>query len=62
MTVRSVASAYFLLYSYAYDAKMDRLLIRMPKGQKDTIKEYAEKNGESVNGFINRLIAEALEK
>lgn len=34
----------------------------MPKGQKDTIKEYAEKNGESVNGFINRLIAEALEK
>lgn len=44
------------------DAKMDRLLIRMPKGQKDTIKEYAEKNGKSVNGFINRLIAEALEK
>lgn len=49
-------------YADAYDAKMDRLLIRMPKGQKDAIKEYAEKNGESVNGFINRLIAEALEK
>lgn len=36
--------------------------IRMPKGKKDKIKALAESNGESLNGFINRVIDEAIEK
>ena len=35
--------------------------IRMPKGQKEIIKAHAEKQGESVNGFIKRAIDEAIE-
>lgn len=33
-----------------------------PKGKKDIIKEHAEKRGESLNGFINRAIDEAIER
>ena len=40
----------------------DRVLVTMPKGQKDLIKSHAEAHGESVNGFINRAIAEAMER
>lgn len=36
----------------------DRLAIRVFKGQADIIKTHAEANGESLNGYINRLIAE----
>lgn len=40
----------------------DRIYLMVEKGKKQTIREYAEKHGESINGFINRLIAEAMEK
>jgi len=40
----------------------DEIKIRVPKGKKDIIKEYASKNNESLNGFINRLILETIEK
>lgn len=33
-----------------------------PKGKKEKIKSYASKNGESLNGFINRAIDEAMER
>lgn len=36
----------------------ERLAIRVYKGQADQIKAYAESHGESINGYINRLIAE----
>ena len=36
--------------------------IRMSKGRKDIIKAHAESRGESVNGFINRAIEEAMER
>lgn len=36
----------------------DNLTIRVYKGKKELIKAYAESNGESLNGYINRLIAE----
>ena len=36
--------------------------IRMPKGRKAEIKAHAEAHGESVNGFINRAISEAMER
>ena len=40
----------------------DRVLVTMPKGQKDFIKTHAEAMGESVNAFIGRAIAEAMER
>lgn len=40
----------------------DNFQLRMPKGNKDIIKAHAESNGESVNGFINRAIDEAMER
>lgn len=40
----------------------DRINLTVPKGDKEVIKAYAEANGESVNGYINRLIAEDMKK
>jgi len=40
----------------------DRVNLTMPKGRKDEIKAHAEKNGESVNAFINRAIDETIER
>lgn len=39
----------------------DKVLLTMPKGKKDIIKSAAEKQGESVNAFINRAIDEAIQ-
>ena len=36
--------------------------VRMPKGRKGAIKAHAEAQGESVNSFINRAIAETMER
>ena len=36
--------------------------IRIPKGQKETIKAHAEARSESVNGFVNRAISETMER
>ena len=44
-----------------YNAKAyDDIRLRVPKGDKERIQSFAEANGETVNGFINRLIAEAM--
>ena len=43
-------------------AKYDRFGLTMPKGHLDEIKSHAEAQGESVNGFINRAIAETMER
>lgn len=40
----------------------DRINLIVAKGDKDTIKAHADSMGESVNGFINRAIAEAMER
>lgn len=40
----------------------DRLELTMPKGKKEEIKAHAESRGESVNGFVNRAIDEAIER
>ena len=39
----------------------DRINLIMPKGDKDRIKQHADQRGESVNAFINRAIAEAIQ-
>lgn len=40
----------------------EEIKIRVGKGQKEAIQEYANANGESVNGYINRLIREDMNK
>ena len=34
----------------------DEIKVRVPKGKKAKIKAHAEKNGESLNGFVNRAV------
>jgi hypothetical protein len=38
----------------------DEIKVRVPKGDKERIQAYVQERGETVNGFINRLIAEAM--
>lgn len=40
----------------------DRINLIVKKGQKQVIQDHAEKTGESVNGFINRAIEEAMQR
>ena len=42
--------------------KLDRIDLSVPKGRKEIIKAHAAAHGESVNGFINRAINEAMER
>ena len=38
--------------------KYDRIALVVPKGKKEEYKAIAEANGESLNGYINRLLEE----
>ena len=38
----------------------DRINLTVPKGKKEIIQNFAQSVGESVNGFINRAIDEAM--
>ena len=38
----------------------DHVHLVLPKGRKEKIKAFAEQNGESLNGFINRVIDETV--
>jgi len=40
----------------------DEIKVRVEKGQKEIIKAHAEKNGKSVNSFINEAITEKMER
>jgi hypothetical protein len=40
----------------------DRINLTVPKGRKEEIKAHSEARGESVNGFINRAISEAIQR
>jgi len=42
--------------------KVDRIIFRVPKGTKEKIQSHAEAQGESLSGFINRAITEAIER
>lgn len=44
------------------DKVYDKVLVRLPKGQKEIIKAHAEAQGQSVNGFINEAIDEKMER
>lgn len=40
----------------------DRINLTLPKGRKAELQAFVERHGQSVNGFINSLIDEALER
>ena len=45
-----------------YIARFVEVKIRMDAERRDIIRAHAEAHGESVNGFINRAIDEAMER
>lgn len=40
--------------------KIDKVLLRLPKGKKEAIQMHITVSGESLNGFINRAIDMAM--
>ena len=40
--------------------KLDEIKFRVPKGERDILKQHAEKMGESVNAFIYRAVKETM--
>lgn len=48
-----------IAYNNQFNANAyDRINLTIPKGQRDVIKAHSESLGESVNGYIWRLIKE----
>ena len=45
-----------------YLAKQDNIIIRVPKGKKAVIQEYAQKHAKSLNKYIVDLIDEDMRK
>lgn len=46
-----------------YNEKVyDRITLVVPKGKKEALQAYAASQGESLNAFINRAIAETISK
>ena len=43
-------------YVKTYMAKFERIGNKVPKGEREWLKRYAEKHSEGVNELINRLI------
>ena len=49
--------------SNKYNAKTyDRIALQVKKGERDKLREHAQRQGESLNGFINRAISETVER
>ena len=49
--------------SNKYNAKAyDRINVNVKKGEREKIKAHAESQGLSLNGYINKLIAEDMEQ
>lgn len=52
-----------IAYNNQFNANTyDRINLTVPKGKRDEIKAHAEALGESVNGYIWRLIQEDMSK
>ena len=45
-----------------YLAKLDRVVFRVPLGEKDKIQEHAARMGESANSFLIRAVEETIER
>lgn len=44
------------------DEKVERIPMRVPKGEKEIIQAHAASRGESVNAFLNRAVKETMER
>ena len=42
--------------------RLDEIKFRVPKGERDLLKQHAEKMGESVNAFVYRAVKETMER
>lgn len=63
MIKKSSNYAYNKKYADDYEKKMEHLKVRVPEGEKDKIKEHANKyDGGSMNAFITRAISEQMER
>ena len=52
-----------IAYNNQWNAEnRDRITLLVKAGDKEKIKDYAKANGESLNGYINRLIKEDMNK
>ena len=40
----------------------DSFLVRVPKGRKKDLEDFAKERGESVNGLVNLLLRETMQK
>lgn len=49
-------------YAQAYLLKFDRIEFKVPKGQRQRIKDYADRHGESVNSLLLRLVSAELDR
>ena len=49
-------------YAAAYRAKIERIDVFVPQGQKQVIKNHAAERGESMNEFITRAINAAMQR
>lgn len=45
-----------------YLQTLDEIKVRVPKGRKAELQAHAEEQGESLNGFIVRAVAETIER
>lgn len=43
-----------------YHEKFDDIKVRVPKGKRQKWQAYASQNGESLNGFIVRVVSAAI--
>ena len=43
-------------------ANYDKVLLRMPKGDRDRIKAHADTIGESLNGYILQAVRDRIER
>ena len=48
--------------SRKYQAKLQRVYIWIAPEQKEAITAHVEKTGESINAFVQRAVAEAMER
>lgn len=42
--------------------KLEDIRFRVPKGKKALVQSAAEKNGESINGMLNRLVDDEIKR
>lgn len=55
-------SASQLKASKKYHEKLDSLVLRVPKGEKEVIQAHAQEQGQSVNAFLARAVTETMER